>query len=578
MINARRTYIASNRIYLQSNARLKENSNKKSYLYLLPAIALLTLAVFFPVLWHDFVDYDDLTFVVLNPHIQSGVTLDGIIWAFTSAYEANWVPLTWLSHMLDVQLFGMNAAGHHFVNLLLHIASTLLLFIFFKGTTNAPWRSAAVALLFALHPLHVESVAWVAERKDVLSAFFWMLTMCAYAHYTDRPETVRYLIVLGLFSMGLLAKPMLVTMPCILLLLDWWPLRRLPASMREGGAVSGVSLLRLIGEKIPFFILSLCASVITYLAQHADISYQLSFLEKATRALVTYAAYLAKMFWPSNLAVLYPFSFDPPSLTRIIISGSILLVITGVVFMLRRLSPYLITGWMWYLITLLPVIGLVHIGHHSMADRYTYIPLIGIFSILVWGTSDVSRHWCFKKVFLGILFSVTMVALVVITQLQLRHWKNSITLFSHAVAVTEKNWMAHNNLGKVILDEGRIDEAIMHFTKAVEANPSYALAHLNRGFAYYFKYDFPAARESFERAIQADSSCHPAHFGLGLVYLGMGKRDLAQIEYGYLLSSGSPRTQELMTEILVYDSTRAAAHGHSSIRSGTSLSNAHAPQ
>lgn len=520
---------------------------------LFPVIALLTVAVFSTVLWHDFVDYDDFTFVVRNSHIQAGVTIDGIVWAFTSGYEANWIPLTWISHMLDVQLFGMNPAGHHFVNLLFHTASTLLLFIFFKRTTGALWRSAAVALLFALHPLHVESVAWVAERKDVLSAFFWMLTMYAYVSYTDKPGTARYLLVIFIFILGLLSKPMLVTLPLMLLLTDWWPLRRLNA------AVNGITLKKLIMEKVPFIILSICASVVTYIAQSADISYKLSFTEKAARALTAYGAYLAKMLWPSNLAVIYPFSADPPSLTRIGLSAILLLMITGSALWLRKKYPYLVTGWFWYIITLLPVIGLVHIGYHSMADRYTYIPLIGIFTMIVWGISDISPFWRFRKAVIGIMMLVVMVALAVITRMQLQHWKNSIALFSHAIEVTEKNWMAHNNLGKVILDKGRIDEAVMHFTKAVEGNPSYALAHLNMGFAYYFKYEFASAQKAFENALKSDPSCHPAHFGLGLVYLGVGNMELLRIEYDKLVSSGSSYAPELMDAIIAYNNGVSAA-------------------
>ena len=528
--------------------------------YLLPAIVVLTLAVYSPVLRHDFVDYDDLTFVVNNAHIQSGVTLEGIIWAFTSVYEANWIPLTWLSHMLDVQLFGMNAAGHHFVNVLFHTASTLLLFIFFKRTTGSAWRSATVALLFALHPLHVESVAWIAERKDVLSGFFWMLTLCAYAYYADKPGVARYLAAVGLFIPGLLAKPMLVTLPFVLLLADWWPLGRWRAPGTEERSEYAPRFKRLIGEKIPFIFLSLCAGFITYIAQQHDISYKLSLAQKASRAVTSYIAYLAKMFWPGNLAVIYPFSSDMPSPARIIMSTVLLLMITGVVFLLRKRFPFLVTGWIWYLVTLLPVIGLVHIGHHSMADRYTYIPLIGIFVILVWGgASGIASKRGPGKVAAAILLPAAMAALVVITSMQLKHWKNSITLFSHAVEVTQKNWIAHNNLGKVILDEGRIDEAIMHFTRAVEANPTYALAYLNMGFAYYFKYDFVSALDAFKRALQCDPSCHPAHFGLGLVYLATGRRDLAGETYDKLVAANSFRAPELMQELRSYDAESASS-------------------
>ena len=358
--------------------------------YLLPAIVILTLAVFYPVAWHDFINYDDDIFVYANPNIASGLTLASIQWAFTTAYEVNWMPLTWMSHMLDIQLFGLNAGSHHLVNLLFHAASSGLLYVFLRRGTGAPWRSAVVATLFALHPLHVESVAWVAERKDVLSAFFGMLTLLAYARYTEKQGVGSYLVTLLLFLLGLLSKPMLVSLPLVLLLLDYWPFGRMSISA-GGGATQRSSALRLFVEKVPFLALSACSSVITYMVQQSEgeLSQGYTLLSRAGKACVAYVTYLYKMAWPVDLAVLYPFPKYPPSSAKILTCALFLLVISAAVLCMRKRCPYLVTGWAWYIVTLLPVIGLIQIGQHSIADRYTYVPLIGIFIMAAWGVPQL---------------------------------------------------------------------------------------------------------------------------------------------------------------------------------------------
>jgi tetratricopeptide (TPR) repeat protein len=521
---------------------------------LILAVALLTLAVYGQVLWHDFVNYDDPPFVLANPYIRSGVTLDAIRWAFTSSYESNWAPLTWISHMLDVQLFGMNPAGHHLVNVLFHVANAVLLFLFLKRATGATWQSTAVAALFALHPLHVESVAWVAERKDMLSAFFWMLSLLAYVRYAQSPGVSRYLTALGVFSLGLMAKPMLVTLPLTLLLLDYWPLGRLsPTTTGHPG------LPRLIGEKVPFLVLSICASAITYLSQQSDIYQDYTFQARAARSLIAYVAYLSKTFWPSRLAVIYPWSMYPPSGEKIALSAIVLALITGAVFLARGRHGYLLTGWMWYLTTLLPVIGLVHIGLHSMADRYTYIPLIGVFMMIAWGIPRLLNGWRLRGTVLGILSAVVLVSLITLTSLQLRHWQNSITLFSHAVDVTENNWIAHNNLGQALNDEGRTDEAINHFTEAIKAKPSCLTAYLNLGFAFNRLGDFTAALDAFGRALQLDAKALDAHVGLGFVHLNMGRPDLALAEYRVLQGADPALASKLMERITAHSAGNAAA-------------------
>ncbi|MFZ4855036.1 MAG: glycosyltransferase family 39 protein [Desulfuromonadaceae bacterium] len=360
--------------------------------YLPYAIALVTLAVFSPVLWHEFVNFDDSIIIYANPHIKSGVTFDGLYWAFSSVYETNWIPLTWISHMLDVQMFGMHAGGHHLISVLFHAANSVLLFLFLNRATRAPYQSAAVAFLFALHPLHVQSVAWAAERKDVLSAFFWLLTLYAYLGYHEKRSLVRYVIVVMLFCLGLLSKPMLVTLPVVLLLLDWWPLGRY-AGATDGSAIPARTVIRLLVEKIPFFLLSAGTALITILAQHnsGGIVTDYTLLERLSRVDVSYVEYLEKTFWPGRLSVFYPFLGTPPS--SLLVAGSLLalLLILMTVVLSRKRYPFLVTGWLWYVITLLPVIGLIQVGDHSIADRYTYIPLIGIFVMMVWGISQLTE-------------------------------------------------------------------------------------------------------------------------------------------------------------------------------------------
>ena len=504
--------------------------------YLLPAIIVITLAVFSPVAWHDFINLDDDVFVYANPNMKSGLTLEAIRWAFTTPHEVNWIPLTWISHLFDVTLFGMNAGGHHIINLLLHTASSALLFLFLRRATACPWRSAAVSLLFALHPLHVESVAWVAERKDVLSAFFGMLTLYAYTRYTEKPDIARYLLTLFLFVLGLLSKPMLVTLPVVLLLLDWWPLGRL-----QGPTVNRTTPLRLLVEKIPFFIFSLCSSVITYMVQQAEgeLAQGYTLLSRAGKASIAYITYLQKMVWPVKLAILYPFSKYPPTSTHIVFSFVLLLLITAVVIWLWRRAPYLVTGWGWYLVTLLPVIGLIQIGQHSVADRYTYIPLIGLFVVVAWGFPELMTEWKSRNAVLTGLAGVGLVVMITLTSLQVRHWESAFTILTHTIAVTESNWVAHNNLGLLYLGEGRINEAVFHFKESIKAKPSYVLAHLNLGVAYMTANEFAPALDSFKWTLQFDPLNPAAHYSRGRIFVLQGDKQRAKEEYEALQSVSS---------------------------------------
>lgn len=515
----------------------------KSEAYLLPLIVLLTMGVFVRVIWHDFIDFDDPSFVTLNANIQAGLSIESLRWALGSGYMANWMPLTWMSHMLDIQLFGLNPAGHHFVNILFHTASSGLLFLFLRRATGDPWQSAAVALLFALHPLRVESVAWVAERKDVLSAFFGMLTLHAYGRYVEKPGPGRYLCALVLFALGLMAKSMLVTLPVVLLLMDWWPHRRfLP---QQGNT------FRLLGEKIPFLMLSACSGMITYLVHKSfnEVFEGFTLWAKIARAVVSYVVYLQKMIWPTKLAIIYPFSLYPPAPLQIVLCSGILLLITGGVIWLRKESPYLLTGWFWFLITLLPVIGLIHIGQHSIADRYTYIPLIGIFLMLAWGVPQLCKKWRLPASVNGVLAIAALVAMIVVTSLQLRHWKNSYTIFSHAVAVTDGNWVAHNNLGLYVMNEGKVDLAISHFRQSLQAKPSYAVAHVNLGVALYKRGEVSSALNSIKMALTIDPGNESARLGLGLLYADQGDMERALIEYRKLEASGSPLAGTLLQSL-----------------------------
>lgn len=520
-------------------------------LCLLLVIVLIPLAVFSPVAWHDFINFDDDVFVYANPYIQAGLTLDSIRWAFTTAYEVNWIPLTWISHMVDVQLFGMNPAGHHIVNVLFHMANCALLFMFLKRATGASWRSAAVAVLFAVHPLHVESVAWVAERKDVLSTFFGMLTLYAYTRYSEKPDLKRYVATLILFFLGLLSKPMLVTMPVVLLFLDRWPLERTAIAAEGHFASRRTSYSRLLIEKIPFFILSVCSSIITYQAQQTEGElYQgYTLLSRAGKAGIAYITYLQKMVWPVKLAVLYPFSKYPPSSAKILIAAALLMLITAAVILLRKRSPYMVTGWAWYVVTLLPVIGLIQIGQHSIADRYTYVPLIGMFVVVSWGIPQFVDGWKSRRVILSCLSVVLLAAMIIVTSMQLKHWKNGFTIFTHAVEVTENNWVAHNNLGYLYLGEGKTDDAIWHFRESLKTKPSYTLALLNLGIAHTARNEIDLAYESFKGVLQFDPGNPQAHYSLGRIYLRKNDKQSAMKEYLSLQSVDSPFAPQLLDMI-----------------------------
>lgn len=523
--------------------RILDNIPKRWRLPLaLVLIAALTVAVYWPVLHNDFISYDDTDYVTVNMMVRQGLTLKGFIWAFTAFHAANWHPLTWLSHMLDVELFGLNPLGHHAVSLLLHAANSVLLCALLHRLTGSLGRSMVVALLFAIHPLHVESVAWVAERKDVLSTLFWLLTMAAYVWYVRRPSLKRYLPVAVFFALGLMAKQMLVTLPLVLLLMDYWPLNRL--SFRPA---------LLLAEKIPLLLLSAVASLVTLRAQASGGALTqgdgYSVLLNAGNAFITYVKYIRYMFWPADLALFYP--FDPSTVTLLKVAGavSLLAVITGFVLTQGRRRPYLVFGWFWYLITLLPVIGFIKVGGQAMADRYTYIPLIGLFLMVAWGGAEVAGKWRNGVLAAGVTGAVVVAVLSVLTVTQVRYWRNSFDLYGHALAVVEKNWLAHNNLGILLAQHYRNDEAIRHFLESVRINPNQAAGFRNLGNALQMAGKSIEAIEAFREAVRIDPNDAESHYRLGYGYLLSGNIDLAYLEYQELMRLDESRARPLLDSI-----------------------------
>ena len=510
--------------------KLNINSRKHKLIVYI-ALTVVTLAVFWQVNHYGFINLDDPVYVMENSHIQSGITLDGFRWAFSSTYAEFWHPLTWLSLMFDYQLHGLNAGGYHLTNLILHVMSTLLLFWLFNRMTGTIWRSAFVAAFFALHPLHVESVAWISERKDVLSVFFWMLTLCLYVYYTEKPVIKRYLPVVFCFVLALMSKPMVVTLPVIMILLDYWPLGRFESQKLEGNLTIVVTrkvLLKSLWEKIPFFILSAVFSIITVYAQFNPSvkHYQFPLGPRFANAPVSFMTYLEKTFMPNHMALFYPFSFQLPTWQ---VWGAVFLIlfISVVIIMSMRRLPYLFTGWFWYAITLLPVIGIIPVGGFSMADRYTYLPLIGITVMLAWGFPSLIKSEDMRK---EILFPASMAVLAILTFLtwqQCGYWKNSIDLFNHTLQVTKDNYVAHNNLALALLAEGRTQEAIDHYNKAIRLRPDDINIYSNRGNAYAKLGWRQRAIEDYNEAIHLKPNYVTAYINRGNVYNELGQYQMA---------------------------------------------------
>ena len=518
-------------------------------------LVVATLALYNPVNRHPFVNYDDDRYVTENHHVHNGLGWDTVSWAFTAKEQGNWHPLTWLSHVLDYQLFQQNATGHHFTSLLIHAANAVLLFLLLIYATGRVGSSLFVAALFALHPINVESVAWVAERKNVLSTFFFVAALIAYCWYARKSDWRRYLVFTGLFVFGLMSKPMVITLPFVLLLLDCWPLGRIQGFPAGVPSVPQAPLSRLLVEKLPLLVLSAASAAITMQVQQAGgatrSTAQFSLGIRLENAVVAYAMYLWKMVWPSHLAPLYPHPGDSLPAWQVAISALVLLAVTGVVLRFRS-RPYLLTGWLWFLGTLVPVIGLVQVGDQAMADRYAYIPLIGIFVMLAWGAADLADSRQIGLSARMIPAACVLLALAFVTHRQLGYWSNNYELWTHALAVTDRNFIAQNNLGGALLLLGKPDEAYSHFQAAAEINPNdpmsrsnlgaylqehgklseavaqydrtisltsdpglLAATYSNRGTAYRKLGEDEKARESYDQALRLNPNQSNAYLGLG---------------------------------------------------------------
>src|SRR6267378_3198878 len=566
----------------------------------------LSLAVFSRTIRYDFVNFDDDMYVYNAPAIQAGPTLKGVAAAFTSPHARNWHPLTTVSHMLDCRLYGLNAGGHHATNVVLHTVAVLLLFRVLRQMTGATWKSAIVAALFAVHPLHVESVVWVSERKDVLSAVFFFLMLDAYVRYARAASITRYLVVIVLFVAGLMCKPMLVTAPIVLLLLDYWPLRRFEqicCTRRKAKILESDNQRRIIRrlflEKIPLLIFSAGAGIVTFVLQKRSVGAlpPLPFLWRAENAVTSYVVYAWKTLWPTRLAVFYPHPNDTLATWQIVLTIAFLLAVTFAAFVWRDKRPYLFTGWFWYLNMLVPVIGLVQVGEQGHADRYTYLPSIGLFLIAVWAAGDVAalgqvRLWRGVAT-AGTVVIVTALACTAFTQTS--YWRNSETLWTHALSVTTDNDFAHNNLGYLCVDRGELDkamshfeaaskirsgkldphynmgtafvemnlgdalarkgqpdEAMAHFEQAIKLQPDYAEAYYNRGNVLFAKGRIDEAIADFEKTLQIQPSDADAHTGLGNALLRKGalKEAMAQYSEAMALAPEDPHSRSNLAWVL----------------------------
>jgi protein O-mannosyl-transferase len=500
-------------------------------------LAVATLALYNPVNRHPFVNYDDDRYVTENPHIRQGLTADTFIWALTSTEQANWHPLTWMSHALDVSLYRLNPIGHHFTSILLHSVNVVLLFLLLMWATKRLGPSLFVAALFALHPINVESVAWVAERKNVLCTMFFFLTLWAYGWYARKPQWKRYLAVAALFAAGLASKPMVITLPFVLLLLDYWPLARVRQAGLEATAEANAGnptfpWSRLALEKVPLLALSAASAVITMQAQQAGgavrSTVEFSFAVRIANAIYAYAMYLWKMVWPAHLAPLYPHPGDSLAEWQVIVAALFLLAISTAVWRSRS-RRYLLVGWLWFLGTLVPVIGLVQVGEAAMADRYAYIPLIGIFVMIAFGVADWANE---KQIGLWPVLpaAAVLVALALTTHRQIEYWQSNEELWSHALAVTKNNFVAEDNLGGALTLEGKEEEAHLHFEAAARINPRDPLSRGNLGTYFQTHNQMREAVAQYEAAVQLTSDpvlLAQTYANLGAAYRSLGDDDQA---------------------------------------------------
>lgn len=506
-----------------------------------------TLVLYYPALQNGFVNYDDPAYVTANWHVQQGLTSRSIVWAFTSTTEANWHPLTWISHMLDVQLFGLKPAGHHAQSILWHALNAVLLFLLLAKATGFVGRSAVVAGLFAVHPLNVESVVWVAERKTVLCAFFFLLAVAGYGWYANRPRTSRYLLVALLFALALMAKPMAITLPFALLLLDFWPLQRFPETQ----------LYRLVLEKIPLLALSAASAAITLYAQRAGGALGSTVLlppaMRVKNAIYSYVVYIEKAVWPSRLAVFYPHPEGSLALWKVMGAAVLLLTITAVFWHFRE-RRYLLVGWLWFLGTLAPVIGIVQVGRQAWSDRYAYIPLWGLFVIGVWLASEAAARIPLGRAAQAVIAVAVLLAYSVNTHIQIGYWRDSYSLFAHALQVTDANPIAEGNLGSALMEMERPDLAVPHLERAIQLMPALATAHYNLGTLLQRQNETDGAEREYQLALQYASDEREAaqtHNNLGVLFDQRGQRDQAVAEFNLAIALNPHEQNSLVSRGLI---------------------------
>ena len=520
---------------------LTDETDKAMKIAICIFLVVATLAVYWQIQDHEFLYFDDNQYVTDNLNVKTGFTRESIVWAFTTSHAANWHPVTWLSHILDYQLYGLHPKGHLLTNLLIHIANALLLFTVLLRMTGALWQSGFVAALFALHPFNVESVAWAAERKNVLSTLFWLLTTWAYIRYTEKPTVKKYGWVALFLALGLMSKPMLVTLPFVLRLLDYWPLKRWKADDQVGASPprqsqNQTSLSFLILEKVPLLALAVGSSITTFIVQRAGGAVQSADVfplqERVINAFVSYLSYLQKTVWPSGLSVFYAHPGNALPVWKGLVSAALLVVFTAWVIRVARRLPYLAVGWFWYLGTLIPVIGVVQVGAQAMADRYAYVPLIGIFIIAAWGLPDFLATWNQREK-TPVLFAGLLAPLMVVTWMQVNHWKNGITLFQHTISVTHDKYRefarAHNNLGIALKKKGRLIEAITQYKTAIKVNPDFSKPYNNLGNISMITKNFDEAIRYYKESIRISPDYANAYSNLGTVLLQKGEKEEAVV-------------------------------------------------
>jgi Flp pilus assembly protein TadD len=491
-------------------------------------LAVATLAVYGQVASHHFIGFDDQPYIQNNPMVSGGLTWKGIAWAFTTFYDSNWHPLAWIAHMVDVQLFGLDAGRHLLVNTLIHVANSVLLFLFLKRVTEARWPSAVVAALFALHPLHVESVAWAIERKDTLSTFFGLIALLAYARYASAPSPTRYAAVALWLALGLMAKPMLVTWPFLLLVLDYWPFRRVAWRPADGMKRFATAWLPLVREKVPLMGLIAASMVLTWMAQRTVESAQIIFdapvALRIPNALVSYSHYIFLTFWPANLGIYYPFAPTGPRIWRVVLAVVMLAVMTVIALREAEKRPWLIVGWLWFVGTLVPAIGLVPIGiGQAMADRYYYVPSIGLFIALVFGTAELASVWRIGRRAIVIVTAVTLVLLASVTAVQASRWRDTDTLFQHTLSVTTDNLVIEYNYGYDLMHRGEYGRAVPHFAEALRIEPRFFAALVYMGLSLEKQGKLQDAIAFYDRAVVVDPSNADVRTNLGLLLAREGR-------------------------------------------------------